>query len=120
MITTAYAQEVPTPETAADTSPPASPFGGVMPMMILFIAIIYFMLFRPQMRKEKERKKQIESLRTGVKVTFGGGIIGTIDEVKEHTFRVRIAEGTVIEIARGAVNSILSDPAADNNANAGK
>jgi len=117
MITTAYAQEIP-PAAAdsADTPPPAGMFGNQMIIFVLIIAIFYFVMIRPNMRKDKERKKQIEQLRAGTRITFGGGIIGTIDEVKEHTFRVRVAENTVVEIARGAVNAVLTDPnaAADN------
>ena len=97
---------------APDTCPTSNPLGGMMPMMLIFVALFYFMMIRPQQRKDKERKKQLESLRAGVKVSFGGGIIGVIEEVKDATFRVKIAENTVIEIARGAVSAILSDPAA--------
>ena len=117
MITTAYAQEEsPVVAVDGDTPPPAGMFGNPMMMFVLIIAIFYFVMIRPNMRKEKERKKQIEQLRAGTRITFGGGIIGTIDEVKEHTFRVRIAENTIIEIARGAVGGVLSDPSspADN------
>ena len=99
-------------ESAGNTGEQKPLFDSPMIMFVLIIAIFYFIMIRPQMRKDKERKKQIETIRAGVRISFGGGIIGVIEEVKEHTFRVKIAEGTVIEIARGAVNGILSDPAA--------
>ena len=106
--------QIETPATADastdNTAPTPNPFGGFMPMMLIFVALFYFMMIRPQQRKDKERRKQLENLRAGVKVSFGGGIIGVIDEVKDATFRVKIAENTVIEIARGAVAAILSDP----------
>ena len=112
MITTAYAQESSSVVAVNGDAPPPGLFSNPMMMFVLIIAIFYFIMIRPQMRKEKERKKQIEQLRAGTRISFGGGIIGVIDEVKEHTFRVRVAEGTVIEIARGAVNATLNDPAA--------
>jgi len=95
---------------SSEAPPAASPFGGMMTMLLIFFAIFYFMMIRPQQRKEKERKKQIEQLRAGVKVSFAGGLIGTIHEVKEHTFLVKVADNTIIEIARGAINGIISDP----------
>jgi len=117
MITTAYAQDIEATTTAAttdpaDTPPPAGMFSNPMMMFVFIIAIFYFVMIRPSMRKEKERKKQIETLRAGTRIMFSGGIVGTIDEVKDHTFRVRVAEHTIIEIARGAVNSVLSESSA--------
>ena len=83
---------------------------GMLVPMLLILAIFYFMMIRPQQRKEKERRAQIDALRAGVRVLFCGGMIGTIEEVKkEGTFLVRIAEGTVVEIARGAVERPLPD-----------
>lgn len=93
-------------ETAQQaTSQQGGGLSGVMSYLpiILIFAIFYFVLIRPQQRKEKERKQQINELRAGAKVLFAGGLIGTITEVKEATFMVEIAQNTVIEIARGAV-----------------
>ena len=86
--------------------------GGGMSMMIpmlLILAIFYFMMIRPQQRKEKERRKMIEELRAGAKVIFAGGLMGTIQEATEKTFKVEIAPGTVIEIARSCVSGVVTD-----------
>ena len=97
---------------AATDGPPQAPnpgLGAFLPM-ILIIAIFYFLMIRPQQRKEKERREQVGALRAGAKILFCGGMIGTIEEVKkEGTFLVRIAEGTVVEVARGAVERPLPD-----------
>ncbi len=106
--------------TSATTEQPAVPagarqpqpgaFGSPMVIMLLMFAILYFVMIRPQQRKEKERRAQIEALRAGVRVLFCGGMIGTIEEVKkEGTFLVRVADGVVVEIARGAVERPLPD-----------
>ena len=96
-----------------DAAPAAAqPAGGGMSMMIpmlLILAIFYFMMIRPQQRKEKERRKMIEELRAGAKVVFAGGLMGTIQEATEKTFKVEIAPGTVIEIARGCVSGVVTD-----------
>ncbi|MCK5851071.1 MAG: preprotein translocase subunit YajC [Kiritimatiellae bacterium] len=87
------------------------PAGGglkdmMIPMVIVF-AIFYFMLLRPQQRKEKERKKMISDLKSGTRVLFSGGIMGTVTNVKDHTFIIKIAENVKVEVARGAVSRIL-------------
>ena len=90
----------------------AQPAGGGMSMMIpmlLILAIFYFMMIRPQQRKEKERRKMIEELRAGAKIVFAGGLMGTIQEATEKTFKVEIAPGTVIEIARSCVSGVVTD-----------
>lgn len=83
-----------------------SPFGMMVPMLFIF-AIFYFMLIRPQQRKEKERKRMIDELKTGARVMFSGGIIGTVTNVKDAVFVIKIADGVKIEVARGAVSKIL-------------
>ena len=95
-----------------DAAPAAQPAGGGMSMMIpmlLILAIFYFMMIRPQQRKEKERRKMIEELRAGAKIVFAGGLMGTIQEATEKTFKVEIAPGTVIEIARSCVSGVVPD-----------
>lgn len=83
--------------------------GGMLMPMILVFGIFYFMMIRPQQRKEKERLKMITELRAGQRVLFAGGFLGTIVEVKENTFLVEVASKVTIEIVRGAVNRVLKD-----------
>ncbi len=78
----------------------------MMPMVLIF-GIMYFMLIRPQQRKEKERRELINNLKTGSRVLFSGGILGTVTNVKDSTFIVKIADNVKVEIARGAVSRVL-------------
>ena len=90
--------------------------GSAFVPLVLFMAIIYFVMLRPQQRKEKERVKMIEALRAGQRVLFAGGFIGTITEAGEHTFMIEISRGVTVEVARGAVRQLLHDgdkPVAD-------
>ena len=80
--------------------------GGVFPFILIF-GVFYFMMIRPQQRKEKERQKMIAALRAGRRVSFAGGLIGTIVEAKEETFVIEICSGTTVEVARGAVVAAL-------------
>ena len=83
-------------------------FGMFVPMLLIF-AIFYFMMIKPQQRKEKERRKMIEELRAGAKVIFAGGFIGTIVEAKEKTFKIEIAGDVVVEVARAAVQGLAAE-----------
>ncbi|MCQ2390959.1 MAG: preprotein translocase subunit YajC [Kiritimatiellae bacterium] len=93
----------------ADAAPAGQAGGGLgmfVPMLLIF-AIFYFMMIRPQQRKEKERRKMIEELRAGARVVFAGGFIGTIVEAKEKTFKIEIADGVSVEVARSSVQDVV-------------
>ena len=89
----------------------AAVLGNPLVMIILLFAIFYFMMIRPQQRKEKERQKMISELRAGRKVSFAGGLIGTIKEAKEQTFVIEICPGSTVEVARGAIMAAADEPA---------
>ncbi len=89
----------------------AAPGGGgmmqmMMPMLII-VGIMYLMMIRPQQRKEKERRQMIENLKSGTRVIFGGGVVGTVTNVKETTFIIKIADNVKVEALRGSVSRIL-------------
>ena len=96
---------------AAPAAPQEGGFGMLVPMLLI-LAIFYFMMIRPQQRKEKERRKMIDELRAGAKIVFAGGLMGTIERATEKTFFVEIAPGTVIEIARASVTEVVTAEAA--------
>ena len=77
-----------------------------VPMGIL-LAIFYFMLIRPQQRKEKERQAMIGKVKSGDRIMFCGGIIGIVANVKEATLMVKVADNTKLEIARGAISKVF-------------
>lgn len=83
--------------------------GAMLIPMALVFGIFYFMMIRPQQRKEKERLRMIAELRAGQRVIFAGGLSGTISEAKESTFMIEIAPKVVIEVARGAVSQIVEE-----------
>ena len=93
-------------DAAAPASAPQSGMGMLVPMLLI-LAIFYFMMIRPQQRKEKERRKMIEELRAGAKIVFAGGLMGTIQEATEKTFKVEICPGTTVEIARSCVSGVV-------------
>lgn len=99
---------------AAPTQTPPNPWMNMLPFVLIF-ALFYFMMIRPQQRKEKERRKMIDELRAGAKVVFAHGILGTIVEANEKTFIIETAEGRM-EVLRGSVEGVVeSDTAAKAN-----
>lgn len=94
-------------------APPAgesgqSPFGFTM-MMFLFLAIMYVMMIRPQMRKEKERKSMLETMKKGDKVLLSGGIIGQIAQIDGKVVKVKVADNVRLEVVRGGISTILAE-----------
>lgn len=81
--------------------------GMMMGYMVIIFALFYFMMIRPQQKREKERKKMIEAIKSGDRILFCGGMIGVIVAVKEQTLTVKIADNVKIDIARGAVVRVL-------------
>ncbi len=84
--------------------------GGMMQMllpMVIVIGIMYLMMIRPQQRKEKERRQMIENLKSGERVIFAGGLVGTLTNVKETTFIIKVADNVKVEVLRGAVSRVL-------------
>lgn len=79
----------------------------MMGYMVIIFALFYFMMIRPQMKREKERKKLIENIKAGDRVMFCGGMLGTVATVSDQTFLVKVADNTKVEIARGAVVRVL-------------
>ncbi len=83
--------------------------GAMLIPMALVFGIFYFMMIRPQQRKEKKRQQMIAELRAGQRVVFAGGLTGTIAEAKESTFMVEIAPKVVVEVSRISVSQILEE-----------
>ena len=82
--------------------------GGLVQLLPIFliIAVFYFLLIRPQQRRQKQLQETIASLKSGDKVITNGGVIGVITMVKETTFLIRSADKTILEVARTAIADI--------------
>jgi preprotein translocase subunit YajC len=96
--------------------PPAVQFiSSILPFLLIFV-VFYFMLIRPQQKKQKEMQRMIESLKSGDKIVTNGGILGTVTNVKDKTVIVRIADNVKIEILRSAVQTVTQRAADDDTA----
>ena len=90
----------------------AGPGGGnqMITMVITFgliIVIFYFLIIRPQRKKQKETKDMLATLRPGDKVATAGGIRGVVKHVKENTVTIKVDDNTKIEFNKSAVSTVL-------------
>ena len=76
--------------------------------IIAIIAIFYFMMIRPQQKRQKKLAAERAALEPGAKVVTAGGIHGKIVDVKEHTFVIQVADGVRITVEK---NSVYPGPA---------
>jgi len=78
--------------------------GFLLPMVLIF-AIMYFLIFRPQAKKQKQQQAMIEAIKKGDKVVTAGGIYGTVAGIKEKekTLIVKIAENVKIEVTKSSI-----------------
>ena len=97
LITTAHAQEA---------APQGSPMNTLFFMLIIFAAF-YFLLIRPQQKKQKAHAELVNALSTGDEVLTIGGILGTVTAVSEHYANVRIADDVEVKIQKSSVSAVV-------------
>ena len=92
---------------------PSSPAFSLV-LMVLLIAMIYFMMIRPQRKKEKADKEMRDALRVGDEVITIGGIIGKVEKINEKSVIISTSAGkNKIEFLKSAIASVSSkDPGA--------
>ena len=83
--------------------------GGLMsflPIILMFV-VLYFLMIRPQMKRQKEQKAMIDALSKGDEVVTAGGMLGKISTVSEAYLTVEIADGTEIVMQKASVTMLL-------------
>ena len=87
--------------------------GQMFTMLITFgliILIFYFLVIRPQSKKQTETQKMLGALKKGDKVSTAGGIRGVVTAVKEQSVTIKVDDNTKIEFNKSAVTTILDKP----------
>lgn len=83
-------------------------------MIVIFIAIFYFLIWRPQAKRAKEHRQLIESLTVGSEVIFAGGLMGRITKIDGDIAVIELSRGVEIKVQRGAVISVLPEGSVNN------
>jgi len=76
-------------------------------MIIIFFALLYFMIIRPQSKRAKEHKKLVESLSKGDEVVTNGGVLGKVTNVGDTFIRMEVSEGVEIVAQKQSVASVM-------------
>ncbi len=98
-ISNAYAQ-------TAGASDPTGGFLGMLPLVLMFV-VLYFVMIRPQMKRQKEHRAMVEALAKGDEVITTGGLLGKVTKLGEVYLGVEIANGVEIQVQRSAVLQVL-------------
>ncbi len=96
----------------AQTAPAAG--GGEMsallsqaPFFLVMLAVLYFLMIRPQMKRQKEHRTMIDALAKGDEVATIGGVIGKVTKLGDSTLTLEVANGIELQVQRSAVAQVL-------------
>ena len=103
-ISSAFAQTA--PAAAASGGGMMSSLTGMLPLVLMFV-VLYFVMIRPQMKKQKEHKAMIDAVSKGDEVVTAGGVLGKVSKLGESFLGLEVANGVEIQIQRSAVVQVL-------------
>jgi preprotein translocase subunit YajC len=103
LISPAHAQ------AAAGQAAPGGLFGGGLGLLfpLLLIGIMYFLMIRPQMKRQKEHMAMLGKLAVGDEVITNGGIAGTVRELGDHFVSVEVADNVRVRVQKSAIANVL-------------
>ena len=99
-ISSAFAQ------TAAAGGDMQSSLMSMLPLVLMFV-VLYFVMIRPQMKKQKEHKTMIDSLAKGDEVATAGGVLGKVAKLGDSYLSLEVASGVELQVQRSAVVQVL-------------
>ncbi len=103
-ISSAFAQTA--PAAAAGGGDMLSSLTGMLPLVLMFV-VLYFVMIRPQMRKQKEHRLMIEAIAKGDEVATAGGLLGKITKLGESYLTLEVAAGVEVQLQRSAIVQVL-------------
>ena len=97
-------------QALAQTAPPASgtesSMLGLLPIVLMFV-VLYFIMIRPQMKRQKEHKAMVEALAKGDEVVTAGGLLGRVSKMGETYVHIEVANGVELQVQRSSVVQVL-------------
>jgi preprotein translocase subunit YajC len=100
-ISSAFAQAAPAAAGGAESS-----LLSLLPLVLMFV-VLYFIMIRPQMKRQKEHKAMIDALAKGDEVVTAGGVLGKVTRLGETTLHVEVAHGVELQLQRTSVVQVL-------------
>lgn len=105
-ISEAFAQAAPAATGATDGPFGLGGLGGMLPLVLMFV-VLYFIMIRPQMKRQKEHKAMVDALAKGDEVVTSGGVLGKVSKIGDTFVGLEIANGVEIQIQRTAVVQVM-------------
>ena len=102
-ISQAFAQTAPAAAGGASTE---STLFSLLPLVLMFV-VLYFIMIRPQMKRQKEHKAMIEAIAKGDEVVIGGGMLGRVSKLGESYVSVEVATNVEVQVQRTAIVQVL-------------
>ena len=102
-ISSAFAQTAPAAAAGGDMQ---SSLMSMLPLVLMFV-VLYFVMIRPQMKRQKEHKAMIDALAKGDEVVTAGGLLGKVAKLGESYVHVEVASGVELQVQRTAVVQVL-------------
>jgi preprotein translocase subunit YajC len=78
----------------------------MLPLVLMFV-VLYFVMIRPQMKRQKEHKAMIEALAKGDEVVTAGGIAGKVSKLGDSFVHIEVANGVELQLQRSAITQVL-------------
>ena len=100
-ISSAFAQAAPAAASGSEST-----LLSLLPLVAMFV-VLYFIMIRPQMKRQKEHKAMIEALAKGDEVVVAGGVIGRVTKLGETIVHVEVANGVELQVQRPSVVQVL-------------
>ncbi|MDO9404113.1 MAG: preprotein translocase subunit YajC [Polaromonas sp.] len=102
-ISSAFAQTAP---AAAAGGGMMSSLTGMLPLVLMFV-VLYFVMIRPQMKKQKEHRAMIDALAKGDEVATAGGLLGKVTKLGDGYLSLEVAPGVEVQLQRSAIIQVL-------------
>jgi len=103
-ISSAFAQTAPAAATAGGDM--QSSLMSMLPLLLMFV-VLYFVMIRPQMKKQKEHKAMIDALAKGDEIITAGGFLGKVSKLGDSFLSIEVANGVEVQMQRSAVVQVL-------------
>ena len=84
----------------------SDPFGFFLPMIVIFVAF-YFLLIRPQQKRQKAHTEVVSGLQTGDEVVTAGGLLGKVTAVSDHYATLEIADNVEVKVQKSTVSAVV-------------
>jgi preprotein translocase subunit YajC len=102
-ISSAFAQTAPAAAAGGDMQ---STLMSMLPLLLMFL-VLYFVMIRPQMKKQKEHRTMIDALAKGDEIITAGGFVGRVSKLGDGFLTIEIANGVEVQMQRSAVIQVL-------------